>query len=658
MRARRYRWFLVAVGCLLLSILVVWLVRNQGSAPASHAKIEHGISTDLEQGEPGVEGRALPEIQTPREALSLSDAPDPREPTRSLRLRVADETTGQGIPWLQVGTKVPGAEGGPEFTTLTDEYGECQLVLPAEPDRIGLRLFDVEAGFEARYHLDELVDEQGKSAVAKVRIGPTYVLDIDGTDKPGDLHVQLAVDVPHDARVERWLPLRRDPVTWVRFPATLRGTVGPAGLLPALKVCDDPGLRAGVATVPGTVGVYLGPTRVYLRRLSGVQGVVRNRDGAACDRARVGIAADFAGSHMPYGLGLRTQMFTGENGLYRFTALEPGAYTLTAETESSYPTTLVVELPPGTLIHQDIQLGSGEVGTLSGTIISRLGCSWSTNPIVSITPLDGSEPARAFEVNTAKGSDPHPSRMEGNILWNTCGWFEIKDVPARDYVLSIGTHGNAGRPRQYFEPASLVVRPPDDQIELTYLPSQSFGPCLFRVTNTEHSPVEPFDYVDFTEVADELDVHLSGIPIPRHCVSNRPVTSVMERAPLRWMVRAPGYQPMFGDQSAVDWASNKYPHHVDVQLAPGWGGLVLVYREDPDGVRRAFPGVEVVADGVSSGRTDGEGLFRLVTGAPVRCLEARQLGYVSHVWAQKPPFMPTCFPEKDQCVFLFVLRPQ
>ena len=95
----------------------------------------------------------------------------------------------------------------------------------------------------------------------------------------------------------------------------------------------------------------------------------------------------------------------------------------------------------------------------------------------------------------------------------------------------------------------------------------------------------------------------------------------------RWRVDRADYGFAAGDETAFaleEHRDGRIVRIAELDLAPGWSELVRAVRRDGRGV---IEGVEVLADGVSVGKTDAAGQLKIVLREAPRRLDAKHEGF-------------------------------
>ena len=129
------------------------------------------------------------------------------------------------------------------------------------------------------------------------------------------------------------------------------------------------------------------------------------------------------------------------------------------------------------------------------------------------------------------------------------------------------------------------------------------------------------------------------LPRADRASSGQPYRELAQDVGFRWMVRAPGYRPGSGDETAFTGAGDA--RTATVRLEPGWGAAVLVrdagflqrhsdavdYQDLRPLVSPPVPGARVLADGVEVATADETGFAPVALDGPPGRLEAHRSGW-------------------------------
>lgn len=581
------RWTLLAVLVLIGVGIGVMLSRTSRTQA-----VERGAPTVLEpsMGErdgvpaheraPEVVGAVREEAVVDREpapeSASLHDAPDAR---RDVSYLLVDEDTDEEIPFCAIAFEVNGVverrleSDGDGRVHLEDVSGdaECAFLVEdgAPPSADAPRVVLIDSG----------ADEE----VVRVPMGPTYrvrLVDTLGNEVQGgvfraallrDLGDQL---LQVDAGASR--ALREDGVgRWVRFA---RAPLHPsrAGDRWALSVvAGEGGLggRASVSTVRGTCPEVV---TIELSDVAAVRGHVLDDVGAPVAGIQLGLYARNRSS------GFEPRMTTtSSEGEFALTDVPAGEYFVLTGSHKYPFVQQEVELEPGLTAYTDVALRARPTGgSIRGVVV---GFGDEAGQRCTLTLRSRSDRSVVYTATPELDASSDPP----------VGRFAFEDVPEGEYELHA-----LGAVSGYYQPGSVMVRPPAEGVTFAHDPNHVSQYAGFRVTDAETG-----ETVDGFDVSFALESGHGTFAIGSE--SSVAVLPFYDE-PFEWTLTREGYRPRSGNGSVfgearVDAVAKVAYRFADVELSAGWGEHFIL-------LRNGMPArVVVMSDGVALGTTDEHG---------------------------------------------------
>jgi len=578
------------------------------------------------------------------------------------RARLVDERTGEPVPRLSARVR---QEPGVNVIARSDDEGVLSIAEPLEPGR-------VEVEFLGGSYVDNVrrVDLEGPGAagedelVLQVDLGPTYELDLVWPDAAtrdatalDDLEARL-VPAPHPATRSLaralecdaplgWLFDRemlgteseaestslladgpRHGGPWARFAQPLKDGLAPRELDGGFELCVAGAGLFGRAAVPNLIGVCPGVVRVALGPAGGVAGKLTYPRHA---RDRAELPVEMQGEikawrrldpspAMPLvelrdlaGDAFRTAV-VGSDGGFEFLGLAPGEYELVASSARVGEVAARVVVPPGDPVSVELAMPVSPSSAFAiGVLTSRSG---AYSGEVQVELVSRADPARRYRLSAVLGARRVQSRaavIDGFGLGEglSAALFVMRGIPPGSYEL---------RPRSTdglaWTPPFVLLDAPNH--ELVFTCEDEIEKAHVEVDVRDAETGDEVSGFDLRLWRDGDDRYLEDVP---DCVART--------ARGGWVAFADGYRPARGT-----WAAD--PESDVVTIAPRLerGRGVLAVAMTP--WRERLPGVKIVVDGESLGRTDADGTLlvdeRSLATAPPARVEARLDGY-TQVWA-------------------------
>ena len=607
------------------------LLHSRGDPRAAAPEPQELVAAAMPEEVPLPAARAAVEPETPAEAMGGAGALGPLSAT------VVDDRTREPLPHFEVELTLARGVGSapPSESPELEPAVRVAWARTGENGRFTTAESLPAATYEVRLIDDPRVRDQdaivhGEERVratvprATVRLdptlegvhipsptGPTYPLRL--ALPPGlelsDLRAHLRS--PEQFWTLQWqlhlAPVRHfagDEVAWVRFGHLCTKFLDsePPWLL---EVTSADGLWAGSAEVRSIAGVH-GIVDLDLRAKGILAGTVQDALGP--------VTSDVVAILRPSdGMGEERRVSPDGRGAYALAWVEPGAYRLAFESHRHLVARKDVLVVAGERIGVDVHLErrSGG-GSIRGTLASRSGAYRGTI-VLALAP-------RSHEAKVAYAA----------VTWNEeggalLGRFAFDDVPVGEYELRIVSCSD----QLAWSPAVQRVTPPAeahfecaDGVELTDLgfrvvdardrreidraivlyETAGRGVALAR-KQPERAPDDPRSGLDLWGLRAE------GL-VWTHVPGPYPIRGFPADGSLRWIVAAPGYRPVYGDETA--FLPEAGGRRAEVALHPGWGLQLRVVDEVSS---QPVEGVEVLADGAALGRTDPGGMLRIELGA-------------------------------------------
>lgn len=394
--------------------------------------------------------------------------------------------------------------------------------------------------------------------------------------------------------LEEHAQLRGGEPVWVRFRSPVfPEDPGPGAEGLQLHVRSEDGHWSGSAPVTSVVGIQSNRVRIELDTRGAIEGRVVDADGAPVTGAWIQRIAPGSGEDVAEEVG------AGKDGGFRFAWLEPGTHALRVESQRFGEWRQQVDVRAAETALVDVVLTSDlPQGTVSGRLRSRTGRHRSKGAVVQLAST--TDPELTF-LRTV-----HYSDTEGELV----APFEFEKVPAGEYEVSINPLDN----RRWDALRKTVVAPARG-IEFTCLDDAPTFDLEFRAVDARSgSAVEGLSTIVWHgSPTDELRLDDDW--------QTKRYLGVPEDSPLRWVARAEGYAPSWGDASAI--ARYGDVRTVVVKLEPGWGQIYKVTTPE----REPLEGVELFANGERMGKSDAQGLIAIQLPEQPRTLEFRLDGW-------------------------------
>lgn len=539
-----------------------------------------------------------------RAELETKSAPAavPAGPSAPLRGRLRDELTGDPLPQflLRVHDRghnedvVTGADG--TFASQTafllgrvriDPLDQPQRRRPAPSLQVD----------------HELVDGAPLELALAVPSGPTFTLAFTPPGEAPETALRVALLVRDDedqarldGEVVRPGDAAREGAPWVRFGPVPE----PFERAERLEFRDPAGVWTADARVTRVSGIEPAVVTVKLAALASLHGRVVDESGAPVERALVELRPSDAGSKQK-----ARSTNAGGDGNYRFDFVAPGSYVVAFKTLRHLVQEAPIVLQPRAEATRDAALvPKPPVGAIRGEIVTQSGTS---------------TPKARITLTLPRGDRSLPP-LATDVVWTTVdgrkvGRFEFAALPEGPLQLRV-------EKEDWFnwEPAKLDVAPPREGLRILVYDDVATCDYAVRVRDRDNGLA-----LDRLHVWFEFE---GGPTRDRRTASNEPFErGVPVGRKFRWRVDRADYGFAAGDETAFaleEHRDGRIVRIAELDLAPGWSELVRAVRRDGRGV---IEGVEVLADGVSVGKTDAAGQLKIVLREAPRRLDAKHEGF-------------------------------
>lgn len=581
------------------------------AASSGDARAEAELAGAAEEPdvEPLVEAELAHAEREELAAAAPAPAVDPKLPKAPVRGVLRDEQTEEPLPQFLLRIH----DRAHKEDVWTDAQGRFASQTPFLAGRLRIDPLDHEARRRPAPSLqvDHEVGAEPGGAPAELALrvpcGPTYRLLFDPTPPPEAETFRAELRVAREDEQDRFgaEPLRapRSPgpagageseLPWVRFPP-----LDPRWeRVERLELRGSTGAWRGDGRASALRGVQTAPVSVRLTALASLSGKVFDATGPGIEGAFVELRP--ADTAQPSGRGQRPRTSTAADGTYRMEFVQPGSYVLVARTLRHERAELPVELQPGAAqqLVDAVLPPLPSAGSIRGTVVTQTGRS---------TPK-----ARGVLTLADRG---RPS-LECAVQWRLVdgrqvGHFQFHDLPAGEFTVRIEKDDWLK-----WEPREFKVSAPREDLEVRVFDDLSLCDYVVRARDRDNGlPLGDLHvWLEFK----------NGPQRDRRCASNEVVERgvPVERA-FAWRVDKAGYRFAAGDESSFqleEMRDGRLTRIVELDLAPGWSEVFRAVRRDGKG---AIEGVEVLADGVSLGKTAKNGELAVELRDPPKSVTVR-----------------------------------
>lgn len=403
---------------------------------------------------------------------------------------------------------------------------------------------------------------------------------------------------------------------WVRFGPVAE----PFERAERLEFRDPAGVWTGDAKVARVSGVEPAPVTVKLAALASLRGRVVDETGAPVERALVELRPAEAGSKLK-----ARSTNAGADGNYRFEFVAPGSYLVAFKTLRHLVQEAPLALASKAEATRDAALvPKPPVGAIRGEVVTQSGTS---------------TPKARITLTLPRGDRSLPP-LSTEVVWTTVegrkvGRFEFPALPEGPLQLRVEKD-------DWFtwEPAKFDVAPPREGVRILVYDDVATCDYAIRARDRDNGLA-----LDRLHVWFEFE---GGPTRDRRTASNEPFErGVPVGKKFRWRVDRADFCFASGDETAFaleEHTGGRIVRVAELDLAPGWSELVRAVRRDGRG---GIEGVEVLADGVSLGKTDAAGQLKLTLREAPKRLDARHADFTLQ---GRPDLQPAW--KRDQRRFL------
>jgi hypothetical protein len=561
--------------------------------------------------EPPAEVEPIVLIQSVESVESVEEAPIPAPfadtPADRLRGRVIDTRTAQGIPDVWVRLRRRGEESLVRSDSEGFYFADRPLPEGKVSARVGLdrrgawwmpsqaRLEHAPASASAVHH------------VLRVESGPSYSLDF-LVNAPTHAERWQARLVERDGeggeRVWSWQVLRTGTFPMLRYHS-VEHEPDPR-FRPRIELRQDGGDWFSRAPVTRTVGIAEHPIDMELVQYAAFGGSVVDAE----DRPLADIAitlGQLSGDLLPMVSAALVTTYTSRGGDFFFEeGVEPGRYHLQVwrgdRLEVNFAIDIGVEGNDGYRVRLPAMPIAGAIhGILRGS-----GGAAPPSAILSLRSIPDGTVRRWLH---AMETDPRWGSMTREEDRTT---FFFDDLPPGRFELSLFPLDGAS-----YRPTSMEVSAPLSNVVFERIDSGSPVTWFFDVRDAESG-----------EVLEEFRVvyRTAGWWNPEGLLLNAGAVAAQlpSDTPTTWIIYQPGYLPRYG--SFAEGPRDLEARTIRLELERGWGAELFLRDAQGGGdrpeldtwttmarVHQAPPvaGVEIRADGVSLGKSDEQGVFRV-----------------------------------------------
>jgi hypothetical protein len=629
------------------------VTRSEEPQPTTTQATEPASSNDRDESVARASEPAAQQEATPSAApQSAPTAPEPALPA-TVRGRVVDARTGQGLPCVSVYLFPPGEQAEEEL--LTDVEGRFEVHLLRE--RMRLRFRDTLTG---RFLGAVPVSPTSDELVYEAHVGPTLIVRVSGAPAqrlewqvrlfdpsqspyaadPAQLaqkdserfvvsrapweEASLLSDGPTGAWSWR-KPKLLEPDAWIaRYRSDEHEST--SGRPVRIQVAEPEGIWQGEVESGSAPGVHSVEMRVA-PVCAVISGRVRDEDGQP---VRADVIAFHRGQRLSSDEALETE--TGASGEWTLIGLEPG------------PARVLVFSPNRTVQRAEVELALGE-NTALDLVLPRAHSAGHVSGAL-VGPTDSEDPAGIAFLEPADASSPALFQPWMPAKLSTAGraLFSFEDVPPGSHRLSVlALDGRS------YGPASALVTPPA-HVEFTthqIAPMGQRASHSLRVYDARTGAWLQHVYYRVRLGSVWSSSVAFGDPLEA-------LARLAEDAPVAILVGHSGHRPALLDRSEVLRNAPRSDGHVDAELSlePGHGaGLVVLDAEsstsldlslprgswrDPKRWKwgdndflpmRGLPGARIVCRGEVLGTSDELGLALCASKRPIEPFEVHLEGW-------------------------------
>ncbi len=554
----------------------------------------------------------------PGEEIVFQGTPIHGAPVRG---RLVDEDTGEPVPSYRIELS---GKGDRVETLVTDDEGRFASQGDFEPGEVSVRLTEFHLWSERKLE-HRVEDPAPEPEDLPIPVGPTIFFELEEPERHGDLSLTAEL-------LDQGVPLTRqwamalaqgwngwdggdfEPpseaafhghpcgisadvrfgqgVAWVRFPPFHFGPKpGPTGY-PVL-VSDRERGWGGVAFTPGLRGKQEIPLRIRLERMVALTGIV-----SSAPQVPVRALVVLRGGSLAFPL----ECINDEEGGFSFFATA-GEYDLTVEGLGASLAQSVSLVDRN--VHLDLHLDGPKTLEISGIMRVPSG-TFEADPLCELRSTTDPKVRFLAQAEFRKKVDRKHDFVRTRMLKEDDGSivapFSFQAVPAGSYELLAPTHaGFAWRPSRFLVEGSRA------DLELVYRDDGPKTALCFEVLDDGGNAVDA-----------NVGGRIQGDSAELAC--RQGVMEVATGSTVHWVAFADGYVPAQG----VCRAEAPDRQVITVNLEAGSGVFVETIDPFGDGVAD----VEVLVDGLSTGRTNALGFATLALEGTEHSIAGRKPGWV------------------------------
>jgi hypothetical protein len=566
----RGRGALIALGLALLLFLGFILGFTSWIAPDGSTPGASESDLGLDGPEPLLVSTVTPTERSPESTRARKGAEmDPNTgPNRvqELRVHVVAASTQESVPDIEL---LVIEDGEPAGTKVTGPDGRALVRTSSGPGRLELSVRD--AGRAWPSYWPEPWDVTASLAIGEVEIsvpiGPTYTLEF-SEELPPQVRTTIRLTDAAEPLITSlgMSPRRRaNGQVWVRFgPEVLDNlvTLGPEW---KVRVETSAGW-AGEATVRDVAGIHPGVLEIDGVRTGSIQGTLSTSRGRPIPGQQVELVRG--------GRRVRAVQCDSE-ARFVMDGLEPGFYKLCSRFGLLPRLCIPIEIRAGEELGQGLVFPVPDAaGILSGTLSTQSGTR-GPDGFVGLTSTHGGFPATA----RLNWSELSPGQASFSVVAVSPGAYTL-EFTFDSFVQIVG-----GNKQQVIGPGDAGEFILEDGAKSRNFKVLAFDSITGK-TVREYSAWLSVNELTRNSHTTGGSLMFNSVPLAHAC---------------QWLIEAPGYQPLRGDDCT--FSQDGEAVLVTAELTPGWGKVL--YAMDEGG--RPVVGVAVLSDGIELGRTTHSG---------------------------------------------------